>query len=195
MLNAPAMPVKPFLLSTLMLAYCAVALPAATLERLSLDDLITQSTTIVRGKVLNSYTSTNGPVIYTHYRIQANETLKGTARGVVEFQLPGGVANNMRQSFAGVPRFKAGDEFVFFLWTGKTGATQVLGLTQGLFSVAPGSAANLCVIDPTATWTVDVAALASRSHNSPYGGRTLTGRVRHTVFRGEPVVVDGGARR
>ncbi|MGA3146201.1 MAG: dihydroorotase [Acidimicrobiales bacterium] len=61
--------------------------------------------------------------------------------------------------------------------------------------IVPGAAANLCVIDPAATWTVDVAALASRSHNSPYGGRKLTGRVRHTVFRGEPVVVDGGARR
>jgi dihydroorotase len=61
--------------------------------------------------------------------------------------------------------------------------------------VAPGSVANLCVIDPAATWIVDPAALASRSHNSPYGGRTLTGRVRHTVFRGEPVVVDGEAQR
>jgi dihydroorotase len=61
--------------------------------------------------------------------------------------------------------------------------------------VAPGSAANLCVIDPTATWTVDPMALASRSRNTPYAGRTLTGRVRHTVFDGEPVVVDGEARR
>jgi dihydroorotase len=61
--------------------------------------------------------------------------------------------------------------------------------------VTPGSVANLCVFDPTATWTVDPAALASRSRNTPYGGRTLTGRVRHTVFRGEPVVIDGGAQR
>lgn len=61
--------------------------------------------------------------------------------------------------------------------------------------VAAGSAANLCVIDPTATWTVDLSRLASRSRNSPYGGRTLTGQVRHTLFRGEPVVVDGEARR
>ena len=38
-------------------------------------------------------------------------------------------------------------------------------------------------------------ALASRSRNTPYAGRTLTGRVRHTVLRGEPVVVDGGAQR
>ncbi|HEV3265666.1 MAG TPA: dihydroorotase [Acidimicrobiales bacterium] len=61
--------------------------------------------------------------------------------------------------------------------------------------IAPGSPANLCVIDPTATWTVDPMALASRSRNTPYAGRTLTGRVRHTVFRGEPVVVDGEATR
>jgi dihydroorotase len=61
--------------------------------------------------------------------------------------------------------------------------------------ITPGAVANVCVIDPTATWTVDPAALASRSHNSPYGGRSLTGRVRHTVFRGEPAVVDGEAQR
>ena len=61
--------------------------------------------------------------------------------------------------------------------------------------VVPGAAANLCVIDPTSTWTVDPAALASRSRNSPYGGRKLTGQVRHTVYRGEPVVVDGEAQR
>jgi dihydroorotase len=61
--------------------------------------------------------------------------------------------------------------------------------------VVEGSVANLCVLDPSARWTVDPAALASRSRNSPYGGRTLTGRVRHTVFRGEPVVIDAEAQR
>ena len=62
-------------------------------------------------------------------------------------------------------------------------------------AIEPGAVANLCVFDPSATWVVDPAALASRSHNTPYGGRTLTGRVRHTVFRGEPVVIDGEAQR
>ncbi len=62
-------------------------------------------------------------------------------------------------------------------------------------AIATGAVANLCVIDPTATWTVDPAVLASRSRNSPYAGRTLTGRVRHTVFRGEPVVIDAEAQR
>jgi hypothetical protein len=169
MLNAPARTVKPLLLHTLILAYCAVALPAATLERLSLDDLITKSTTIVRGKVLNSFTATNGPVIYTHYRIQSSETLKGSAGNVVEIQLPGGVANNLRQSFAGVPQFKSGDEYVFFLWTGKSGATQVLGLTQGLFSVASGSAA-----DPMATRSASHEVMLEHGTGKQVKDQTLT---------------------
>jgi dihydroorotase len=61
--------------------------------------------------------------------------------------------------------------------------------------IMPGAPANLCVIDPSARWRVDPAALASRSRNSPYGGWTLTGQVRHTVFRGEPVVIDAEAQR
>lgn len=61
--------------------------------------------------------------------------------------------------------------------------------------VAPGRPANLCVIDPGATWVVDPAASASRSRNTPFAGRRLTGRVRHTVYRGEPVVVDSQAQR
>lgn len=61
--------------------------------------------------------------------------------------------------------------------------------------VEEGRPANLCVIDPAATWVVDPGALASRSRNTPYAGRKLTGRVRHTVLRGEPVVIDGEAQR
>jgi dihydroorotase len=58
-----------------------------------------------------------------------------------------------------------------------------------------GAAANVCVFDPRARWTVDPGAGASRSRNSPFSGRTLTGRVRHTLLSGEPVVVDGEAQR
>jgi dihydroorotase len=61
--------------------------------------------------------------------------------------------------------------------------------------VAPGRPANLCVIDPSASWTVDPSALASRARNTPFAGRTLCGRVRHTVFAGEAVVVGGEAQR
>ena len=61
--------------------------------------------------------------------------------------------------------------------------------------VVPGAPANLCVVDPDETWTVSGTAMASLSSNTPYEGRTLRGRVRHTIRAGVPVVVDGEARR
>ena len=61
--------------------------------------------------------------------------------------------------------------------------------------VEVGRVANLCVFDPAERWVVDAGTLASRSRNTPYHGRELLGRVRHTVFRGEPVVIDGNALR
>jgi dihydroorotase len=39
------------------------------------------------------------------------------------------------------------------------------------------------------------AHLASKSRNTPYAGSTLRGKVRHTVFNGAAVVVDGKPTR
>jgi dihydroorotase len=61
--------------------------------------------------------------------------------------------------------------------------------------IAAGTAANLCIFDLTARWTVERRGGASRSENTPFAGQPLIGRVRHTVYRGEPVVIDGKAQR
>jgi dihydroorotase len=61
--------------------------------------------------------------------------------------------------------------------------------------VVTGEPANLAVFDPAAEWTVVPAKLASKSRNTPYAGRTLRGKVRHTIFDGTPVVIDGVAQR
>jgi dihydroorotase len=71
----------------------------------------------------------------------------------------------------------------------------IAGLSEHGGPIEPGRCAHLCVIDPTVTWTPDPARLASRARNTPYEGRTLTGRARHTIVSGEPVVVDGEAQR
>lgn len=71
----------------------------------------------------------------------------------------------------------------------------IAGLADHGGPIAPGRPANLCVVDPDATWEVNAAGGASRSRNNPYAARKLTGRVRHTILRGELVVLDGEARR
>ena len=69
-----------------------------------------------------------------------------------------------------------------------------IGSTHGL-DVAAGANANLCVFDPELTWSVDPDRLASKSTNTPYAGKTLRGRVRHTIFKGTATVIDGQAQK
>ncbi len=61
--------------------------------------------------------------------------------------------------------------------------------------VSASEPANICVFDPAVSWSVDLQRLASKSINSPYVGRTLRGKVRHTIFKGTPTVIDGQAQK
>jgi len=61
--------------------------------------------------------------------------------------------------------------------------------------VVAGRMANLCVFDPTVEWIVRGDTMASKSRNTPFEGRAMRGRVRHTIFQGQPVVEDGAAQR
>jgi hypothetical protein len=121
-------------------------LQCATLERIALADIIGKSTAIVRARVTGSSIAKIGPVIYTHYQLQVSEQYKGTAESSVDLAFPGGVLGGIQQVYSGVPQLHAGEEYVFFLWTGKTGVTQVIGLTQGLFAVSDTGAKDPALI-------------------------------------------------
>jgi dihydroorotase len=60
--------------------------------------------------------------------------------------------------------------------------------------VEAGRPANLTLVDPQAEWTVEPTALASRSRNTPFAGRTLPTQVIATVLRGRLTVADGALR-
>ena len=66
-----------------------------------------------------------------------------------------------------------------------TAPTQLLGIPAGTLAV--GAPADLVLFDPQATWTVDVDKLHSRSRNTPFKGRTLTGKVKTTLLGGKIV--------
>lgn len=75
-----------------------------------------------------------------------------------------------------------------------TSPSRILGATGHGGPLIPGSPANLTLFDPAATWTV-APPFVSRSRNSAFTGRVLSGRVMATFLRGEPVVLDGAAQR
>jgi dihydroorotase len=65
------------------------------------------------------------------------------------------------------------------------GPAAVLG--NGAGSLAVGAAADVCVIDPGAWWTVSEESLHSRGKNTPFLGWELKGRVRFTLLDGKVV--------
>jgi hypothetical protein len=117
------------------LASLVVCLQAATLERLSLDEMIAKSTAIVRGRVISSSASLHGAVIYTHFDVQVLERWKGPDSPQVDVAVPGGTAGGLHQTFSGAPKLSVGDEYILFLWTGESGITHVIGFSQGVFSL------------------------------------------------------------
>ncbi len=67
---------------------------------------------------------------------------------------------------------------------------RILGIDRG--TLEPGKLANLTIFDPDEAWTVDPSAFFSKGKNTPFAGRTLTGRVKATFFRGKAVFLDRG---
>jgi len=108
---------------------------ATTLLKMSMNDLITQSTHIVRAKITGSRSAAIGQDIYTYYQLQVSETLKQGAILPAEVAVPGGVYGNLRQIGIGSPVLTQGQEYVLFLWTSRSGMTQVIGLSQGMFNL------------------------------------------------------------
>lgn len=53
-----------------------------------------------------------------------------------------------------------------------------------------GGAADLCLFDPDATWTVTEKDLVSKSRNSPFLGMQVQGRVKYTIVDGQVVYQD-----
>jgi dihydroorotase len=74
-----------------------------------------------------------------------------------------------------------------------TQPARVFGLPGG--TLKPGAPADLVVFDARARWTVEPGAFKSKSRNTPFAGRELTGRVERTFVAGRAVFTRAGARR
>ncbi len=127
---------------------------ATTLQELSLDEMIKQSSGIVRAKVTGSSSGLRGQNIYTYYHLQILETAKaGANQGAreIDVAVPGGTVNGMRQVVVGAPALTTGSQYVVFLWTGRSGLTQIIGLSQGLLLASEDAPGKIRLARPAAT--------------------------------------------
>lgn len=66
-----------------------------------------------------------------------------------------------------------------------TAPARVFGLPGGTLAV--GAPADIVVLDPAARWTVDPSLFVSKSRNTPFAGREVTGRAEVTIVGGHIV--------
>jgi hypothetical protein len=66
-------------------------------------------------------------------------TLQGPSAPTVRFRIPGGQLGRYRRIFVGAPQFDVDQRVVVFLGQRGSDMAHVLGLTQGVFRVAPAS--------------------------------------------------------
>jgi hypothetical protein len=132
----------------------ALSAGATSLQKLGLDEMIQKSTGIIRGKVTASYSGMVGVDVFTFYKIQVVEAFKGATVSQIDLAVPGGVSGRIRQVVPGAPEVVVGKEYVVFYWTSKSGLSQIIGLTQGLFSENPDSPTNPLLLQPASTETM-----------------------------------------
>ena len=64
-----------------------------------------------------------------------------------------------------------------------TAPARIAGVPGG--TLKPGATADIVIIDPAATWTVDGTRFRSNCISSPLEGHSLQGRATHTIVGGE----------
>lgn len=123
-----------FIRYMLVLAACA-SVSAATLERLTIEEMAQQSTSVVRGQVGEARSDRFGALVYTLHGFEVQEQWTGSPIAGLEVAIPGGTYEGLTYRFGGTPELKPGEEYVLFLWTGPSGRTQIVGLSQGVFQI------------------------------------------------------------
>jgi dihydropyrimidinase len=71
-----------------------------------------------------------------------------------------------------------------------TNPARIMGLGHAKGGIAPGLDADLALVDLKAQWTLQRGDIVSSAGYSIYEGERFTGRVRHVLVRGRPVLRD-----
>lgn len=116
-----------------------LALPfahASVVPRLAFEQLVADSPRIVHARVLDSQVASSGEFLWTHYRLQVLDPVKGAAPAQITVSEPGGTLNGISMQVSGAIAFRAGEEVVLFLYQTPLGYWRLRGASQGKVEVA-----------------------------------------------------------
>jgi hypothetical protein len=115
----------------------AGSLQATLVPRMSLEEVVDASESIVQGTVVRTWSAWDEgrKYIWTHYEIQVADKLKGSVPGTFVVSEPGGVVDETELQSAGTPQYVVGEEVVLFAERTPLGYLRTCGWGQGKFRI------------------------------------------------------------
>jgi hypothetical protein len=113
-----------------------------------LEEMTGEAQFVVHGKVTRKWSAWDGggQLIWTHYQLQLEETLKGEASGSLIVSEPGGTVGDQGMSIAGTPEYAVGDEVVLLVWQTPIGYLRTSGWGQGKFTVSAAKGSSTKIV-------------------------------------------------
>lgn len=117
-----------------------IAMPSlgSIVLRMDLEDLVSNSDTIIQGVVEAVYSQWDSErnLIFTYAAIGVEDPLKGERRRSLLIRQMGGQVGSLNMTVPGMPEFVAGSSVIVFLKDSGNGTFQVVGMNQGRYLIA-----------------------------------------------------------
>jgi hypothetical protein len=143
---------KSLLVSLIGIVAATVAAGASVTTPAGFNEVVTESSLIVRGHVTATRTIVGSAgEIATVATVAVDRVLKGTASAFVSVLVPGGDLGSTRVVMVGAPALRVNDAAVFCLGRGADGLWRPVGLASGIFRVRPDPATGRAVVNAPVT--------------------------------------------
>ncbi len=111
---------------------------ATLVPRMSFEEVVARSQSIVQGTVVRSWADwdEDHTAIWTHYEIDVSASLKGEEGETVVVSEPGGSVGGRQMHIAGTPKYEIGEEVMLFAVPTPIGYLRTCGWGQGKFKVS-----------------------------------------------------------
>ena len=115
---------------------------------IDLAQLTGRAELVVHGFVTAKRAAWIGRVVYTHYDVSVQETLKGAPRTSVVVAVAGGALGNVRLMVPGTPDLQIGEQLVFFATTLQGSTFTPVGTFDGIVPVRRSAAGAGLTVAP-----------------------------------------------
>ena len=122
-----------------MLPLICLAAQATLVPALNLRSLIDQSEIIAHGRVTHFWAAWDSAhkYIWTHYRLEIIDLVRGNAGASVTVSEPGGSLDGVNMRISGAPEYGVGETAIVFLYRTPVGYLRATGFGQGKYTVTP----------------------------------------------------------